>query len=81
LCAQKQTIPLTALRFPIAQQEMTVQDGQLAILEAGNFTNDISICQVGWHVFLMALRYFGLCPLGIASGYAIWRDRDNVNFW
>ena len=58
LCAQKQTIPLTALRFPIAQQEMTVQDGQLAILEAGNFTNDISICQVGWHVFLMALKYF-----------------------
>lgn len=29
LCAQKQTIPLTVLLFPMVQQEVTVQDGHV----------------------------------------------------
>jgi hypothetical protein len=37
---------------------MTVQDGQLAILEAGNFTNDISICQVGMACFFNGFKVF-----------------------
>ena len=37
LCAQKQTIPLTVLLFPMVQQEVTVQDGNVGYSRSRQF--------------------------------------------
>jgi hypothetical protein len=42
----------------MVQQEITVQDGQSAILEAGNFTNDVAICQVEMACFFSGRKVF-----------------------
>jgi hypothetical protein len=56
LCGRKNKPSRTQFScFPLAQQEITVQDGWSAISEAVNFTGDIDICQVGGEVFLCAL--------------------------
>lgn len=58
----------------MVQQEITVQDGQSAILEAGNFTNAVAICQVEMACFFGAVRYFNALFARIAF---IGRDRGN----
>lgn len=47
LWAQKQTIPNTALLLLVAQQGLLFRMDNQPIPEAGNFTGDIDICQVG----------------------------------